>query len=126
MQHPPPWRPSPSASATSSSGSMIIQALYSLLGVGRDVVVGGLERQGGGLVVDLKLGDDAQRVCTFVSSLPKELQSYALTEARRFISIRFLNDLLKGREQPPAPPFGTFRNTVPARTVRNVPGERTA
>ena len=29
-----------------------------VLGVGRDVVVGGLERQGGGLVVDLKLGDE--------------------------------------------------------------------
>ena len=34
--------------------------------------------------------------------------------------------LLKSSEQPPAPPFGTFRNTVPARTVRNVPGEREA
>ena len=101
---------------------MIIQALYSLLGVGRDVVVGGLERQGGGLVVDLKLGDDAQRVCTFVSSLPKELQSYALTEARP-VSFRlgFLMIYLKvgssrrrrrsersGTPFRPAP-FGTFQ-----------------
>jgi hypothetical protein len=46
-----------------------------------------------------------------------DLQSY---RGAAFISI---NVYLRGSEQPPAPPFGTFRNTVPARTVRNVPGE---
>ena len=30
------------------------------------------------------------------------------------------------RPAPRAPPFGTFRNTVPARAVRNVPGEHAA
>ena len=29
------------------------------------------------------------------------------------------------RPAPRAQPFGTFRNTVPARAVRNVPGEQT-
>jgi hypothetical protein len=44
------------------------------------------------------------------------------------VLVRFGNKIiyLRGRQQPPAPPFGTFRNTVPARTVRNVPAEHTA
>ena len=82
-----------------------------------------------------------RRACAGRLRLASALQDLALLYFRLFATqklqlprrgvsfrLRFGNKIiyLRGRQQPPAPPFGTFRNTVPARTVRNVPGERTA
>jgi len=56
----------------------------------------------------------------------RSFQEVYLSAAYLQLQFRFSVACDAGRLPGRAPPFGTFRNTVPARAVRNVPGEHEA